>query len=188
MVKGAMRASYAMAAKLAAILAVIGLLSCTKVQLYGAPTTLEGNVHVKIVDAYARGERIYVETYVSNGSDEPIRVDRDGWTLRLGTGETLSRSVGVTTQHDIYTIAPGAGRDVHVDFRKEGGDFTRIKAAWLIVAGIGYGKDVTPRVAGEVALSVNEPPAGAGQVPVGASAAPAADPEDGWSDAPPMGE
>jgi hypothetical protein len=132
----------------------VALAGCAKrEQLYAAPVTLAGNVRVQVYDVYGRGERIYVKSTVANDSGARIVVDRDEWALRLPTGEVLRRSIGLTTQHIPYTLEPGTQRTVYVDFRKEGADLGRMAdGSALIVGGIGFGTDPTPRVIGEVAI------------------------------------
>ena len=140
------------------VLLLLGISACgTKVRLYAEPSLLAGGVHVKVYDAYARGDRIYVKSYLTNTSSDVLRVDRDGWSLRLPSGEILPRSVGVTTRHDVYSLAPNEGHEVFVDFRKEGYDLSGIGQATLIVGGIGYGSDVQSRIAGEIPMSVTAP-------------------------------
>lgn len=129
------------------------------VPLYAPPAMLEGAVHVRVYKAYVKGDRIYVKSHVTNGGTAPIGIDRDGWALRLPSGEILPRSVGVTTRHNLYTLHPGERRDVFVDFRKEDVDLSYLTEASLIVGGIRYGTDPTPRVAGEIPLSVTVPAA-----------------------------
>jgi hypothetical protein len=129
------------------------------VPLYAPPAALEGGLHVRIYKAYVTGDRIYVKSHVTNGGSVPIGIDRDGWALRLPSGEILPRSHGITTRHNIYTVAPGERRDVFVDFHKDDADLRYITEASLIVGGISYGTDPTPLVAGEIPLSVTVPAA-----------------------------
>jgi len=129
-------------------------LGCGKrVQFYAPPAQLANGVYVKVLKAQARGERIYVETYVTNNSGKAIRVDRDAWTLRLPTGEVLPRSIGRTTTHDLYTLEPNQGREVHIDFKKEGHELSAIGSAQLIVGGIWFGDDPNPQIVGEIPMS-----------------------------------
>jgi len=136
------------------IAVAILLCACTKkVPLYATATQLDG-VHVKLHSAHISGDRIYVKSYLTNTSDAVVRVSRDGWALRLPSGETLPRSVGLTTRHNTYSIHPGAGHNVFVDFRKEDHDLSHVTEATLIVGGTGYGTDPQPRIAGEILLSI----------------------------------
>ena len=133
---------------------------CTRdVPLYAPPAALEGGLHVRIYKAYVKGDRIYVKSHVTNGGSVPIGIERDGWALRLPSGEILPRASGITTRHNIYTVNPGERRDVFVDFHKEDADLSHITEASLIVGGISYGTDPTPHVAGEIPLSVTMPAA-----------------------------
>lgn len=151
------------------------VLGCSKpVPLYASPTQLGGGVMVDVYRAYVDDDRIFVKSQVTNTSDVPIRISRDGWSLELPGGEVLPRSVGITTRHNTYTIAPGAGRDVFVDFRKEGVDLTTIGGATLIVAGVGLGDDPQPREVGPVKLSTTVQPKGTPLPPPSATAEPEA--------------
>jgi len=130
---------------------VVLLAGCSsRVSLYAPPTNLASGVYVKITQAYVRGDRIYVETWIMNATQGPIAVDRDGFALRLPDGRVLPRSSGTFTRHTPYQLAPGVGRDVNVDFK---GDVDGVTAATLLVGGVSFGTDPMPRMAGEVALS-----------------------------------
>lgn len=123
-----------------------------RVMLYAAPATLPSGVHVRLQQAYIDDERLFVKMWVMNATQVPIRVDRDGMSLRLPTGEVLPRSSGVTTRHNVYDVAPGQGHDVFVDFRASR-DLDDIAEATVILGGISFGADPMPRVAGELPLS-----------------------------------
>jgi hypothetical protein len=120
-------------------------------RLYAQPAQLPGGVFVKINEAYVAGERLYVKTWMMNTTAAPMTIDRDGMALRLPDGRVLPRAEGTFTQHKPYNLAPGAGRDVHVDF-KDAAEFEGVTSATLIVGGVFFGADPTPRVAGEVPL------------------------------------
>ena len=122
--------------------------------MYARPAQLAGQVNVDPYRVYVRGPRIYVETNVSNHGMQPILVSRDAWALRLASGEVLGRSSGVTSTHAPYTIQPGETRRVFVDFMKEGVNLTAAAdGAVLVVAGVSFGADPTPRVIGEIPIS-----------------------------------
>jgi hypothetical protein len=126
---------------------------CSKrVMLYAAPTTLPSGVHVRVQQAYVDDERLYVKMWLMNGTQTPIHIDRDGMSLRLPSGEVLPRSSGVTSRHNVYAVAPGQGHDVFVDFRASH-DLGPLQEATVILGGISFGTDPTPRVAGELPLS-----------------------------------
>jgi hypothetical protein len=135
-------------------LLALGVAGCAhKVFLHGPIAALSRGVNVKVTQAWIKGDRVYVRTYVTNGSEGDLRIDRDGWSLRLPSGEVLPRSVGVTTRHNLYTLLPGGGRDVYVDFRMHGADLSGLSGADLIVGGVSFGADLTPHVVGEVPLT-----------------------------------
>jgi hypothetical protein len=148
--------------RLAFLIALLSLLSLiggcsSRVPLYAPPQSLPSGVFIKVTQAYARGDRIYVETWMMNATQGPIGVDRDGFALRLSDGRVLPRSSGTFTRHTPYQLAPGVGRQVNVDFRSDDG-FDGIASATLIVGGVSFGTDPMPRVAGEVALSTTYVP------------------------------
>ena len=132
---------------------LLALVACSKrVPLYAAATTLPSGVHVRVHQAYIDDDRVYVKMWMMNGTQVPMRVDRDGMSLRLPDGQVLPRSVGVTTRHNVYDLAPGQGHDVFVDFRATR-DLDMLSEATVILGGVSFGTDPTPRVAGELPLS-----------------------------------
>src|SRR4029453_7630582 len=90
------------------------LVACSRVPLHAPPAQLEGGGVGKIYDAYARDDRIFVKSMVTNGSQQAITIDRDGWALRLPDGTVLPRAVGRTTLHTPYVLQPGETREVFV--------------------------------------------------------------------------
>jgi hypothetical protein len=135
------------------------LAACSvRTPFYAPPTRLPGGVFVKVNEAFVRGERLYVKTWMMNETQGPVTIDRDGMALRLPDGRVLPRAEGTFTQHKPYSLAPGAGRDVHVDFKDEANEFEGITGATLIVGGVSYGTDPAPRVAGEIPLSATFAP------------------------------
>jgi hypothetical protein len=137
----------------AALLFALAQPACgSRVYLAAPPATLSGTLQVRTFDAYAKGDRIFVKTVVTNVSPQPILLDRDLFALRLPNGELLPRASGATTQHKPYPIGPGEGRDVFVDFRAPH-ELESIPSAVLVVGGITVGGDPAPRVVGEIALT-----------------------------------
>jgi hypothetical protein len=125
----------------------------SRVPLYAPVATLANTLQVRTFDAYARKDRIFVKTVITNVSAQPVVIDRDGFALRLPDGEVLPRGSGTTTQHTPYPLAPGAGRDVFVDFHAAH-ELDHIGGATIIVGGISIGADPKPQVVGEIPLSV----------------------------------
>jgi hypothetical protein len=123
-----------------------------RVPLYGAAATFPSGVHVRVYEAYISGDRLYVKMWMMNTTALPITIDRNGMALKLPGGQVLGRSVGVTTQHRPYILAGGQGREVFVDFRSDGG-FEGLTGANVVVGGISFGQDPTPRIVGELPLS-----------------------------------
>jgi predicted small lipoprotein YifL len=142
----------------AALIAVaLAAAACgARVPLYAPQAVLASAVQVRTFDAYAVGDRIYARTIVVNLSPQPIIVDRDGFALKLPSGEELPRSSGTTTQHRPYPLAPGQGREVFVDFHATHG-LEATPSALLVVGGITFGADPVPRVVGEIPLSPVRP-------------------------------
>ncbi len=135
-------------AGLAGIAGLVGACG-SRVALYAPQATLAGALQVRTFDAYAHGDRIFVKTVFTNVSGQPVMVDRDGFSLKLSTGEVLPRSSGMTTQHAPYPIAPGASHEVFVDFRAPH-ELETIPSAVLVVGGVSLGADPAPRVVGEI--------------------------------------
>jgi hypothetical protein len=134
----------------AALLLALSQPACgSRVYLSAPQATLSSTLQVRTFDAYAKGDRIFVKMIVTNVSPQPIVLDRDGFALKLPSGEILPRSSGSTTQHKPYPLAPGEGRDVFVDFHA-GHELASIPGAMLVVGGIAIGPDPTPRVVGEI--------------------------------------
>jgi hypothetical protein len=52
----------------------------------------------------------------------------------------------------MYTLPPGGGHEVFVDFRDPGNDMRLNNGAALIVGGISFSTDPRPRVVGEIPL------------------------------------
>lgn len=138
---------------LLAVMLLALVAGCSKrVALYGAATTLPSGVHVRVHEAYVSGDRIFVKMWMMNTTAQSMTIDRDGMSLKLPGGQVLGRSVGMTTQHRPYVVAPGQGHDVFVDFRSEAG-FEGLSGANVVLGGISFGQDPTPRVVGELPLS-----------------------------------
>jgi hypothetical protein len=132
--------------------ALLLLAACARVPFFAPEATLANVVQVRTFDAFARDERLYVRTVITNVSSAPIVIDRDGFALKLPSGEVLPRSSGTTTQHRPYPLPPGASHEVFVDFRSPYALDT-IAGAVLVVGGITVGAEPTPRVLGEIPLS-----------------------------------
>lgn len=128
------------------------LAACVRASFFAPPATLAGTLQVRTFEAFARDDRFYVKTVITNVGPQPVIIDRDGFALRLPNGQVLPRSSGTTTQHKPYALAPGQSHEVFVDFRA-GYAIDNIPGATLVVGGITIGGDPTPRVVGEIPLS-----------------------------------
>lgn len=109
-----------------------------------------GGVSVTFQRADADDDSLMAKFFITNYSDQVMFVNRDGFGLRLPTGQVLQRR-GVN--HTPYRIEPGQGHEVWVKFAERGFDANRLAAASVIVGGISYGNDPIPRVAGEIPLT-----------------------------------
>ena len=124
-----------------------------------APEQVVGNaIFVRVKEAYVSGDRIYVKTWMKNQTDQVITIDRDGMQLKLEGGAVLDRSSGKTTQHTPYSVGPGVGRDVHVDFRGDADTLATMNKCWLVLGGIMVGKETAGKSVGEVELTVSDAP------------------------------
>jgi hypothetical protein len=128
------------------------LAGCSRVPLHAPPAQLEGGLVVKVYDAYARDDRVFVKSMVTNGGPQAVTIDRDGWALRLPDGTVLPRAVGRTTLHSPYVLQPGETREVYVDFHQDDAELEALPSAMLIIGGISFGAEM-PRVVGEIPLS-----------------------------------
>lgn len=123
-----------------------------KIAFAGQNATLQSGTQVNFQDAWVKDDNFIVKLWVQNLSQAYMNVDRDGFALRLPDGRVLRRAVGVFTQHAPYVLPPGAGHEVHVDFRDPGRDMRLNNGASLIVGGISFSTDPRPREVGEIPL------------------------------------
>jgi hypothetical protein len=123
-----------------------------KIGYAGQSATLQSGTQVNFQDAFVEEEIFKVKVWVANMSQEFMNVSRDGWALRLPDGRVLRRAIGTFTTHNIYSLPPGGGHEVFVDFRDPGHDMRQIQNASLIVGGISFSTDPRERVVGEIPL------------------------------------
>src|SRR4051812_6191680 len=103
----------------------LGLLSAAAVGCGGADrrfvaphqAMLCGGVNVTFQRAEGDDESLLVKLHVTNLSDQPMMVNRDGFGLRLPSGQVLPRRGFNRTP---YRILPGQGHDVWVRFEERG--------------------------------------------------------------------
>lgn len=119
--------------------------------LYASTVIVGDSVLVRVKHAYVKGDRVVVKTWMENRTEKPVTIDRDAIALRLDDGTVIPRASGRTSRHEPYLLAPGSGRDVHVDFRL-GGRSPAVDQANLVIDGVTVG-DEEPRMLGEVALA-----------------------------------
>jgi len=137
-----------------AIALAIAAAACAPRASFVAPVAALGNtVQVRVFDAYARGDRFVVRSILTNVSAQPIVVDRDGFQLKLPSGEIVPRSAGLTDQHKPYPLMPGAGREVFLEFRAPNEFLEGLPSAMLVVGGITVGTEPAPHAVGEIPLT-----------------------------------
>lgn len=134
---------------------VVGLTACGKRVFYAPQAEFDDNVQIRIRQAYVRGDRFWIKSYVVNGGPTPIQVNRDAWQLRLPGGMTVPRrrSMGQA----VYLIPPGQGRNVDVDFEASDETWERIGEAALIIGGVTVGEQPEKTI-GEIPLSRHPAP------------------------------
>ena len=123
-----------------------------KVAFVGQSAALQNGVQVNFQDAWARKGEVKIKLWVANLSQAFMMVNRDGFALRLADGRVVPRAGSV---HNIYTLPPGGGHEVFVEFKDPGNDLRMNNGMSLIVGGISYSTDPNPRVAGEIPLIAN---------------------------------
>jgi hypothetical protein len=164
------------------------LTACRKKSYYAPTAELEYGVHVRIGQVYLRRKKLVVTAYVTNGGNQPMRIDRGQWAVRLPSGAVVQANA---SRSSVFDIPPGRSREIEAHFEAQHGEFDRLVHASVIVGGVMVGSDPTPYVVGEVPISqepINvygeEPPGpgGPGEPP------PVAPAEPPPGDAPPVDE
>lgn len=120
-----------------------------KIGFAGQNATLQSGTQVNFQDAWVTDDVFRVKLWVQNLSQAFMMVDRDGFALRLPDGRVLRRAGSI---HGQYTLPPGGGHEVFVDFKDRGQDMRLVNAASLIVGGVSFSTDPRPRVVGEIPL------------------------------------
>jgi hypothetical protein len=115
---------------------------------------LAGGVSVTFQRAETEDEALEVRLWMMNLTDQMMIVNRDGFALRLPTGQILQRE---GERHEPYLIPPGAGRNVTVRFEAKGFEASKLPSASVIIGGISYQNDPMPRVVGEIPLTAAGP-------------------------------
>jgi hypothetical protein len=159
-------------------LAVVGLaLAACRKKTYYAPTAeLAQGVHVRVLHAYVRRDKFVVKAYVTNGSGQPMRVNRDLWSLRLPTGTVVPAN---SSRSNLFEIPPGQSREIETHYEARNDEFDGLANASVVIAGVFIGADPNPQVVGEVPMSqqpinfyADEAPPGGDEPPGDAPAAP----------------
>jgi hypothetical protein len=130
---------------------VAAALGCGSDMKFAAPpmAMLQGGVSVTFKRATADEETLDVWLAVQNMSNQMMFVNRDGFGLRLPDGQILQRR-GI---QNVYPIPPGGMHDVHLEFEEKGFAPQKLPQASIIVGGISYSNDPTPRTVGEIPLT-----------------------------------
>ena len=146
---------------LGGIVAVLG--GCGPKTFFTAPPMkLDDGIHVEVTEAFTRGDRIFVEAWVTNDNKKKtVRVNPDGFAIKLPTGELVSKR-NFAREGNVHILGPGADKRIDVDFRQEGYDLSGLGDMLLVVGGISLGESSTEFVVGEVPLKrAPEPPGSA---------------------------
>jgi hypothetical protein len=119
---------------------------------YAAPpqAMLQSGCSVTFQFADATDDRMLVHFYITNMSNQPMMVNRDGFALRLPDGQILQR---LGENQTPYILQPGEGHNVWTKYERKGLDLRTVMQASVIVGGISFANDPTPRVVGEVPLT-----------------------------------
>jgi hypothetical protein len=123
-----------------------------KIAFAGQSALLQSGAQVNFQEAWVAENIFKVRLFVQNLSQAVMIIDRDGFQLRLPDGRVLGRASGMTTLHTPYSLPPGSGHEVFVDFRDPGNDMRLYSGAALVVGGISFSTDPRPRVVGEIPL------------------------------------
>lgn len=137
----------------AASLLVAAALGCGGPEIrFAAPpqAILQGGVSVTFQKAEADDDSLMVRFWVQNLSDQVMWVNRDGFGLRLPSGQVLQRR---GFNQSPYQLSPGQGHNVWVKFEERGFRPNELTAASVIIGGISYGNDPVARIVGEIPIS-----------------------------------
>lgn len=123
------------------------------------PMKLDDGIHAEVTEAFTRGDRIFVEVWVTNDNDKKtVRVNPDGFAIKLPTGELVSKR-NFARDGNVHILGPGQDKRIDVDFRQEGYDLSGLGDMVLVVGGIAIGESSTEFVVGEVPLERAPEPA-----------------------------
>lgn len=139
---------------------VASLIGCGPKTFFSAPPMkLDDGIHVEVTEAFTRGDRIFVEAWVTNDNErKTVRVNPEGFAVKLPTGELVSKR-NFARDGNVHVLGPGANKRIDVDFRQEGYDLSGLGDMLLVVGGISIGESSTEFVVGEVPLKRAPEPA-----------------------------
>jgi hypothetical protein len=120
-----------------------------KIGFAGQNAQLQSGTQVNFQEAFVNRKVFRIKLWVQNLSQAFMNIDRDGFALRTADGRVLRRA---GSMHNVYTLPPGGGHEVFVDFRDPDSDMRLNNGAALIVGGISFSTDPRPRVVGEIPL------------------------------------
>ncbi len=140
---------------------VAALTACGPKTFFAAPPMkLDDGIHVEVTEAFTRGDRIFVEAWVTNDNKKKtVRVNPNGFAVKLPTGELVSKR-NFARDGKVHILGPGQDKRIDVDFRQEGYDLSGLGDMTLVVGGIAIGESSTEFVVGEVPLERAPEPAG----------------------------
>lgn len=149
----------------------LALAACRKKTYYAPAAELAQGVHMRVLHAYVRRDKFVVKAYVTNGSDQPMRVDRNEWALRLPTGRVVRAN---SSRSHVFEVPPGQSREIETHYEADDDEFDGLANAFVVVGGVFIGADPNPQTVGEVPLSRQpidyygdeQPPGGGAPPPV----------------------
>ena len=119
---------------------VAALTACGPKTFFAAPPMkLDDGIHVEVTEAFTRGDRIFVEAWVTNDNKKKtVRVNPNGFAVKLPTGELVSKR-NFARDGKVHILGPGQDKRIDVDFRQEGYDLSGLEDAvtkrfeeWLV--------------------------------------------------------
>ncbi len=133
--------------KIVRLLPFLLLAACYSGYYTAAPATLSGaTVHVRSIRS--NGYTVKVNLFVINTTNAPMYLHRHEFALRMPDGRVVMHT---GARDVIYTILPGAGHPVNLNFDAPG--LEHPTGARVIIGGISYATDPRPRVLGEIPIA-----------------------------------
>src|SRR5262245_22473884 len=100
-----MRRPRSVSSAFAVFLLAMQLVACAGARLYAPTAALQG-LYVRPYMVEQHHGEVSVKTVIENHTDKIVRIDRDGFVLRLRDGRRLSRPDSIFTRHNVYNVPP----------------------------------------------------------------------------------